>query len=99
MNKLTYSFQMDEDIKIKFDDLCENFGMDAATAFNIFANAVVREQRIPFEIGMRQKEPTLEDGRKAFYELRRQAKENGLKNWTLDDINDEIRKTRCGEDS
>lgn len=99
MNKLTYSFQMDEDIKMKFDNLCENFGMDAATAFNIFANAVVREQRIPFEIGMHKKELTLEDGRKAFYELRRQAKENGLQSWTLDDINEEIRKTRYGEDS
>ena len=96
MRKLTCTFEMDEYIKARFDELCEDFGMEPATAFNIFAKAVVREGKIPFEIGIRKN--TLEEGRKAFYRLRRQAKANGLQDMTLDEINEEIRKARYGEE-
>jgi addiction module RelB/DinJ family antitoxin len=41
---------MDDELKRQFDALCADFGMNATTAFNIFARAVVREKRIPFEI-------------------------------------------------
>ena len=42
---------MDAQLKKEFDALVENMGMNATTAFNIFARAVVREKKIPFEIG------------------------------------------------
>jgi DNA-damage-inducible protein J len=41
---------MDEDIKRRFDIFCTDAGMDASVAVNIFARAVLRERRIPFEI-------------------------------------------------
>jgi len=41
---------MDEDIKRKFDTFCFNAGMDSSVAVNLFARAVIREERIPFEI-------------------------------------------------
>ncbi len=50
MAQATFSVRMDEDLKRQFDTLCGEFGMNATTAFNVFARAVVREQRIPFEI-------------------------------------------------
>ena len=96
MSMLTFSVRMDENLKRQFDELCENFGMNATTAFNVFARAVVRERKIPFEICSPEKEPTLADGRQAFYELRRQAKENGLQDMPLDEINEEVRKARYG---
>ena len=50
MAQATFSIRMDEKLKKEFDALCTEFGMNATTAFNVFARAVVRERRIPFEI-------------------------------------------------
>jgi DNA-damage-inducible protein J len=41
---------MDEDIKKRFDIFCADAGMNATVAVNMFARAVLREKRIPFEI-------------------------------------------------
>lgn len=95
MAQATFSVRMDDGLKRQFDALCADFGMNATTAFNIFARAVVREKRIPFEITSN--EPTLSDGMRAFMELRAEAKENGIQDMSLDEINEEIRKTRCKE--
>ena len=50
MAQATFSVRMDETLKRQFDALCTDFGMNATTAFNVFARAVVRERRIPFAI-------------------------------------------------
>ena len=50
MAQATFSIRMDENLKRQFDALCADFGMNATTAFNVFARAVVRERKIPFEI-------------------------------------------------
>lgn len=50
MAQQTFSIRMDEKLKKEFDSLVEEMGMNATTAFNIFARAVVREKKIPFEI-------------------------------------------------
>lgn len=51
MAQQTFSIRMDTQLKKEFDALVEDMGMNATTAFNIFARAVVREKKIPFEIG------------------------------------------------
>ena len=51
MAQQTFSIRMDAQLKKEFDALVEDKGMNATTAFNIFARAVVREKKIPFEIG------------------------------------------------
>lgn len=51
MTQQTFSIRMDAQLKKEFDALVEDMGMNATTAFNIFARAVVREKKIPFEIG------------------------------------------------
>ena len=98
MAQATFSVRMDESLKKEFDTLCADFGMNATTAFNVFAKAVVRERRIPFEITSPVKSMTLSDGRKAFWQLRQQAKNNELQDLTLEEINAEIRNARYGED-
>lgn len=50
MAKAAFSVQMDETLKRQFDALCEDFGMSAATAVNLFARAVVRERKLPFSV-------------------------------------------------
>lgn len=46
------AFRMDDKLKTEMQALVKNLGMDLTTAFNIFAQQAVREQRIPFEIKM-----------------------------------------------
>lgn len=94
MAQSTFSVRMDENLKKQFDELCSDFGMTASTAFNIFARAVVRERKIPFEIASPKQEVTREQAMQTFMALRKQAQENGLQDMTLDEINEEILKAR-----
>ena len=97
MSQATFSIRMDETLKRQFDALCADFGMNATTAFNIFARAVVREKKIPFEIRASE-EITRSSGMQAFLALRAEAKKNGIQDLTLDEINEEIHQMRYGGD-
>jgi len=50
MPQTTFSVRMDTEVKKQFDDFCANVGMNTSTAFNLFARAVLREKRLPFDI-------------------------------------------------
>jgi DNA-damage-inducible protein J len=50
MGQAILSIRMDDDIKRRFDLFCADVGMNATVAVNMFARAVLREKRIPFEI-------------------------------------------------
>ena len=50
MPQTTLSVRMDEHLKKQFDVFCADVGMNASVAVNLFARAVIRERRIPFEI-------------------------------------------------
>lgn len=97
MGQATFSVRMDEGLKNDFDTLCADFGMSMTTAINVFARAVVRERRIPFEISAGKQPITRNGARQAFYALRESARENGLQDMTLEEINEEIRQARSGE--
>lgn len=84
---------MDSQLKKTFDALCAEFGMSVNTAINIFVNAVVKTRSIPFEIKAGSDE-TYRKGVQAFYALREQAKENGLQDMSLEEINEEIKQVR-----
>ena len=60
--------------------------MNASTAINVFARAVVRQRRIPFEISSPESDITREDAMHAFTALRAQAKNNGIADMSLDNI-------------
>ena len=67
--------------------------MNASTAFNVFARAVVRQRRIPFELSSSEADITREGAVQAFNTLRVQAENNGVADMSLDDINKEIHLT------
>ena len=92
MSVITFSVRMEQSLKSQFDTLCSDFGMNASTAFNVFARAVVRERKIPFEIYS--PAITREKAMEAFLELRDEAKRNGLQDMTLEEINEEIHQAR-----
>ena len=50
MSQTTISIRIDEELKKQVEELFAEFGMNMTTAFTIFAKAVVRERKIPFEI-------------------------------------------------
>ena len=94
MEQSIFSFSIDKDLTKQFDSLCEDFGMTPTTAFNIFVKAVIRERKIPFEIVASQENITRDGTMKVFEALREEAKNNGLQNMTLEDINGEIALSR-----
>jgi DNA-damage-inducible protein J len=96
MAQTAMTIRMDNDLKVQFDALCDQFGMSTNTAINIFARAVVRSRSIPFVIEAPAKEDVLRKGQAAFDELRRIAAQNGLSGMSLDEINEEIRLAREG---
>ena len=98
MAQATFSVRMDETLKRQFDKLCSDFGMTASTAINVFARAVVRERKIPFEIASPDSEITREKALQAFTALREQSAKNFPQGMSLEEINEEIRKTRSNEE-
>ncbi len=52
MAQTTLNISMDEDVKKQFDSFCDEIGIDASIAINLFAKTVIRQQRIPFEISL-----------------------------------------------
>lgn len=54
MNSMTtnINFRMDKNLKQQMEILCSELGLNMSTAFTIFAKAMVRQQRIPFDVGL-----------------------------------------------
>lgn len=44
------TFRIDSDIKKQMAAICDSLGMTVSTAFNIFANAFVRANGMPFAV-------------------------------------------------
>lgn len=98
MSQATFSVRMDETLKRQFDSLCADFGMNASTAINVFARAVVRERKIPFEIASEKQDVSREKAMQAFMMIRNQAAEDFPNGMEIDEIDEEIRKVRNGEE-
>ncbi len=50
MESLTLNVRVDANDKKNFEKFCNNVGMNVSTAVNMFIKAVLREQKIPFEV-------------------------------------------------
>lgn len=50
MAQTTITARVDSSDKARFDTFCANVGINTSTAINMFVKAVLRENRIPFEI-------------------------------------------------
>ena len=94
MSQVSMTVRMDNELKKEFSSLCSEFGMSANVAINIFAKAVVQRRCIPFEIRSNDKVDYMTKGLNEFYELRNIAAENQSRDYSLDEINDEIKQCR-----
>ena len=50
MSLSTLTARVDSQDKIDFDSFCSSAGLNTSVAINLFVKAVLRENRIPFEI-------------------------------------------------
>jgi len=93
MAQVSMTVRMDAQLKHKFDALCAQLGMSANTAMNVFANAVVQTQSIPFRIGIYK--PDYEDeALKRFRQYKAKLAASDQPELTLDEINEEIKLAR-----
>lgn len=92
MSMATFSIRMDSQLKQELDAICNEFGMNTSVAINIFARAVVREKRIPFEIVA---SSTTSAAQRTFRALRQQAKKSAVAGLSLSEINAEIDEARA----
>lgn len=49
-DNMAMTISIDDALKREFSEVCADIGLTASAAFNVFAKAVVRERRIPFEL-------------------------------------------------
>ena len=74
MAQATLTAWVDPEDKADFEAFCADVGLDTSTAVNLFVKAVLRENRIPFEIAMTPDpfftEPNLSHVKKSVQELR-----------------------------
>ena len=74
MAQATLTARVDARDKVDFDAFCSNVGLNTSTAINLFVKAVLRENRIPFEIAQTPDpfftEPNLFHVKKSVQELR-----------------------------
>ena len=52
MAQTNINIRMDAQLKRQFEAFCTNVGLTMSSAFNVFAKAAVRQQKIPFEISL-----------------------------------------------
>ena len=93
MSQTAMTVRIDNQQKAKFDSLCEQFGMSANTAINIFVRQVIRLRRIPFIISAAESD---EDIRAKAIQTIKEIREDAQNRpeLTLDEINAEINAVR-----
>ena len=107
MAQSAMTVRLDSQMKSRFDELCVKFGMSANTAINVFVNAVVRTQSIPFSIATNETPGdavspevhvnSTSAGEKmlAWYQHHLESLDPNEPEMTLDEINEEIRLARA----
>lgn len=93
MEQTAFTIRMDKDVKRRFDELCKDFGMSANTAFNIFARAVIRQERIPFDVES-ERQAQLQRAWEAMERMRASAVANGIADMPMEEIDEEIKLVR-----
>ena len=88
MESLTLNVRVDANDKKNFEQFCNSVGMNVSTAVNMFIKAVLREQKLPFEVKSNKLEETI-------YNKLKEAEiemNNTDKRYTIDEITDSINK-------
>ena len=88
METLNLSVRVDANDKKNFEQFCDEVGMNVSTAINMFIKAVLREQKLPFEV----RSKTFDD---TIYEKLQEAElemDKTPKRYSKEDVIDSINK-------
>lgn len=85
-------FRTDDTAKLKAIGICEKLGIDLPTYMRMCISRLIQENGIPFS--MKLEEEPEHKALKAMKEASRIAKDNGISEMTLDEINAEISEAR-----
>lgn len=79
MAQTAMTVRMDSEQKALFDSLCEQFGMSANAAINVFVKAVIRTRSIPFSIKAKgnEEDKVTAEAKAAFERVRINAERGG----------------------
>ena len=98
---MTTTLRIDDNLKRQCDEVFSELGLTMTSALTVFLKQVVRTRSIPFVIGECRLPFTpqnrIRDGLRAWDILERNRNEriaNGEREWTLDEINAEIKDSR-----
>jgi len=93
----TMTVRTDANLKAVFTSLCEEFGMSANTAMNVFMRAVAETKAIPFIIGRKKTQRDIEGERlMELMEKNRQARiASNAPELTMEEIDAEIAACRA----
>ena len=95
MSSSLVQVRMDTELRDSANAIFDELGIDMSTAIKMYLKKCVAEGGIPFSLKIQKnrkfKSP---EGMSALRELQREAKENGLSDMGLDEINAEIAAAR-----
>ena len=88
--------RVDESTKKEFDAFCENVGLNATSAVNMFIKEVVRTRFLPFTVtdANYNDQLVMADMKRAIESMREKSVQNGNSEMSLDEINAEIAASR-----
>ncbi len=79
--------RIDEEVKDKFETICKSLGLTMASALMMYICEVNREERIPLRLSLKKDNDDIS-------ELLRRMAASAPREFTLDEINEEIRTYR-----
>ena len=93
METANITVRVDKETKKDFDTFCDNVGINATAAINMFIKAVLRTRELPFTVtdsNVQEKRLYGVRAMDAIHNMRMVSAQNGNANMTLDEINAEI---------
>ena len=99
LSTVNLTVRVDEVAKREFDVFCENVGLNATSAVNMFIKTVVRTRALPFIVTdvtaeEQSNQLLMAELKKAIQSMRAQSAANGNTAMSLDEINAEIAESR-----
>lgn len=65
------TFRIDTEVKNQMAEICKQLGMSTSTAFNLFANAFVREKGMPFPVVVQRPQIQYMDAKKGLEDAKK----------------------------
>ena len=90
MESSTLNVRVDANDKKCFEQFCSSVGMNVSTAVNMFIKAVLREQKLPFEVCVKNYDENIYSKLKEAEQEMNNTKERYTKDEVLKSMNDII---------